>query len=99
MSLSDEKQPVALGPDYGVAQNAPKPSVGRIVHFYTRDPVKQSNGQGEGPYPAIVLQVHGPYVNLKIWSWDAGYVAGSVSHAAEAKERGYACWWEWPPKV
>lgn len=102
MSPSEEKQPVTLGADYGAAQNAPKPSVGRIVHFFTRTPARQFNGQGEGPYPAIVAQVwDGPYVNLKVLPsmgepWDAGSV--SPGHAVD-KTAEHACWWEWPPKV
>lgn len=83
MSPSDENagSGVTLGPDLGVAQNAPKPSVGRIVHFFTRTPGRQFNGVGEGPYPAIVAQVfEGPYVNLKVFPpmsapWDVGSVS------------------------
>jgi hypothetical protein len=45
-----------------------KPTVGRIVHFYKSG--LNLNGQGDGPYPAIVTQTFpGPYVNLKVLGW------------------------------
>lgn len=97
-----EPKATTLGPDLGVAQNAPQPSVGRIVHFYTRTPGKQFNGAGEGPYPAIVTQVwSASYVNLKVLpSMGEPYDVGSVSPGlAIDKTAEHACWWEWPPKV
>jgi len=102
MSPSDQSAGTTLGSDLGVAQNAPKPSVGRIVHFFTRNPDHQFNGAGEGPYPAVVAQVwDGPYVNLKVLpSMGAPYDVGSVlpGHAVD-KTAEFARWWEWPPKV
>ena len=90
-----------LGPD-GAAQNAPKPSVGRIVHFFSRVRGDQFNGGGDGPYAAIVTQVFdGPYVNLKVLpSMAEPSDVGSVSpgHAVD-KTADHARWWEWPPKV
>lgn len=82
-----------------------KPTVGRIVHFYTKDVSKQSNGQGEGPYPAIVLQVgfsSGDYdtmSNLRVMTYDGDYVEGSVSEKSKAEKIGDTFrYWEWPPR-
>jgi hypothetical protein len=79
------------------------PTVGRIVHFYTKDTSKHFNGQGEGPYPAIVTQVwtgSGSMANLKVLpgfgdSWDAG----SISEKQEALQLSHSQYWEWPPRV
>jgi hypothetical protein len=96
----NEQKCVTLGADYGVAQNVPQPSVGRIVHFYTGDVAKHFNGLGSGPYPAIVTQVRKRYANLKVFPpFAEPYDAGSVSHVAVALEHGYSTYWEWPPKV
>lgn len=73
-----------------------KPSVGRIVHFYTEDTSKHFNGQGIGPYPAIVTQcLDGPYVNLKVLHWGGVYDEGSVSHKDDCLGR----YWAWPERV
>jgi hypothetical protein len=42
--------------------------IGSAVHFYTKDTAKQFNGNGEGPYPAIVTQTFGSdeMANLKV---------------------------------
>lgn len=75
-------------------------SVGRIVHFYTKDATKHSNGQGEGPYPAMVLQTFdGAMANLKVWTFDSTFVVGSVSEKAVAEKSGHTNWYEWPPRV
>jgi hypothetical protein len=74
----------------------PKPTVGRIVHFYTKNPSLHFNGQGEGPYPAIVTQsFDGPYVNLKVLRWGGSYDAGSVEEKNDCEQ---SCWWVWPPR-
>lgn len=74
------------------------PSVGRIVHFYTKDVSKQFNGQGAGPYVAVVTQVfaEGAYCNLKVLPpFAAPYDEGSVSYdaagGASEADRGW-CW-------
>lgn len=82
-----------------------RPSVGRIVHFYSqrvadRDPTRAGfglNGQGEGPYPAIVLQVtpNGQYVNLHVMGWGDAWDEGSVSGDKTQSPTRY---WEWPPR-
>lgn len=74
-----------------------RPSVGRIVHFYTDDKTKHFNGQGAGPYPAIVTQVWtDDMVNLKVLHWGGTYDEGSVSsHAGDPMGKRY---WEWPPR-
>lgn len=87
--------------DYGKADVAPA-SVGRIVHLYTNVPGKQFNGQGAGPYAALVVQTFpdSPYVNLQVFPpCDEPYAVGSVAHAQLALERGYGTYWEWPPRV
>ena len=65
-----------------------KPTVGRIVHFYTSSPPTKPgvstpglNGQGNGPYPAIVVQVFddADYAYLKVMGWNHDWMEGSVS--------------------
>lgn len=75
-------------------------TVGRIVHFYTKDTEKHSNGQGEGPYPAMVLQTfdEGRLGNLKVWAYSGGFVASSVAEKTEALKSGGQNYWEWPPR-
>jgi hypothetical protein len=58
-----------------------KATVGRMVHFYSKsiadkDPANPGyglNGQGAGPYPAVVTQTisGGAYANLKVLGWGA----------------------------
>jgi hypothetical protein len=76
-------------------------SVGRIVHFFTTDKTKHSNGQGEGPYPAMVLQTfdEGRMGNLKVWTYDGGFVASSVSEKEAAEKAGHTQWYVWPPRT
>lgn len=80
-----------------------KPNVGDMVHFYTTEPTRHSNGQKEGPYAALVLQAwNGPYVNLfVIPPFGEPYHEGSVSHRDDMFKlvKGTnlpARWWEWP---
>lgn len=82
---------------------------GRIVHFYDTGlaqlidkaspqtgEVIALNGQGAGPYPAIVVQTFdGPYVNLKVMAWGGDWSEGSVSEKSETNTSRY---WEWPPR-
>lgn len=82
-----------------------QPTVGRIVHFYTADQAKQSNGQGNGPYPAIVTQVFAPgttgqMCNLKVFPpFKSPYDEGSVHTRQHAEEMNYGVrYWEWPPR-
>lgn len=82
-----------------------KPSVGRTVHFFTTDPAKQFNGQGAGPYPAVVLQVfstdpaHDTMANLKVSHWGGSYDEGSVYEHMQGRLNGcFASWWVWPPR-
>lgn len=65
--------------------------VGDIVNFYNkglldadrRDDVAL-NGQGAGPYPALVIQTFdGPYANLKVFAWGGEWTEGSVSPRGE----------------
>ncbi len=76
-----------------------KPTVGRIVHFYTSDPAKQFNGQGEGPYPAIITQCWtGTMVNLKVLHWGGSFDEGSVSHQDDTQKGDHNRYWVWPPR-
>jgi hypothetical protein len=81
--------------------NAPgAPSVGRIVHFYTSDKAKHSNGVDKGPYPAIITQVFpgSPHCNIKVFPpFRTPYDEGSVPEhdVVQAPER----YWCWPPRV
>lgn len=86
--------------------NDHQPTVGRIVHFFTEDNAKQSNGQGKGPYPAIVTQVFaegttGVMCNLKVFPpFKTPYDEGSVHIRSHAEQMGYTSrFWEWPARV
>lgn len=87
-----------------------QPTVGRIVHFYTRAPQAQSNGAGIGPYPAIVTRVWGnEYINLTVFpDFGAPRFEGSVEEpkpdvvykdpstgVETVQQQGR--WWVWPP--
>ena len=83
----------------------PKPTVGRIVHFYSESIAALNNGgglngQGAGPYPAIVLQTFtGPYVNLRVLGWGKdGWDEGSVSELAPDAAEKQGRYWVWPPR-
>lgn len=79
-----------------------KPSVGRIVHFYSKQRGSQGgiNGVGEGPYPAIVTQIFKSgeeirFVNLKVFPpFAVPFDEGSVSEQEECPDR----YWAWPPR-
>lgn len=77
-----------------------KTTVGRIVHYYTKDVSKHQNGQGIGPYPAIVLQnFHGSkYSNLKIMGFHKDWNEGSVEEL-RINDDTQQSWWVWPPRV
>lgn len=74
------------------------PTVGRIVHFYTMDMALHFNGQGQGPYPAIVTQGNDLAPNLKVLPpFGSPYDQGSVPHRFTMP--GAMFWWEWPPRI
>lgn len=90
-----------------------KPTVGRIVHFYS-DAQKSNpsgnpswdgrghNGQGAGPYAAIVGQVFdgADYANLFVFDPFAGGLGhweGSVSEWNGEDDKP-ARYWVWPPR-
>lgn len=86
-----------------------KATVGRIVHFYSdaiahKNPASPGyglNGQGAGPYPAVVTQVFSePYANLKVLGWGEGaWDEGSVSELPAGAEPGpHSRYWVWPPR-
>ncbi|MBY6244216.1 hypothetical protein [Methylosinus sp. Sm6] len=77
------------------------PTVGRIVHFYTDNPSKQTNGAGTGPYAALVTQVFSAgaenYVNLKVFRpYGETIDEGCVKHEEFGREDGR--YWVWPPR-
>lgn len=84
-----------------------KQSVGRIVHFFTKDRLNQYNGVGEGPYAAIITQVFtdgggevGPqsYVNMKVFTpFGEPRDEGSVRHKDVDGDQGR--YWTWPERV
>lgn len=61
------------------------PKVGDIVHYYTKEGNRHSNGQGEGPYPAIVTQTFAnDFLNLKVLPpFRPPYDEGSVAKKME----------------
>jgi len=74
-----------------------KPTVGRIVHFYTDNKARHSNGVDAGPYPAIITRVWSEKsVNLKVLP-DCGAPFDATS--TELKQEGRQTYWEWPPHV
>jgi hypothetical protein len=78
----------------------PKPTIGRIVHFFTDHKPNQFNGQGAGPYPAMICQVwSGSGANLKVFpSMGEPFDAGSVMHISERQEGQALRHWDWPPR-
>lgn len=86
-----------------------KPSVGRVVHFYSAAIAGKDgygrNGVGKGPYAAIVTQVFTDtngevtFCNMKVFppfanAWDEGSVSeGSGPDDASGR------FWIWPPRV
>lgn len=82
-----------------------KATIGRIVHFYNTSLASQIahngvnlNGQGAGPYPAMVIQeFNGPYINLIVHAYGGDWREGSVSEKSEAN--GNSRYWVWPPRV
>lgn len=87
----------------------PDVTVGRIVHFYDRSLAAMPptavierdgkriylNGQGAGPYAAIVVQAMPGYANLRVMAYGGDWIAGSVAFKGEG-DGGQ--WWEWPPR-
>lgn len=80
-----------------------KPTVGRIVHFYSKQRGANGgiNGQGEGPYPAIVTQIFDNpegdvrFINLKVFPpFAPPFDEGSVSQQEATPDR----YWAWPPQ-
>jgi len=78
------------------------PTVGRTVHFYTKDKSKHFNGQGEGPYAAVVTQTFGGMLAyLKVLPGFADpYDAGSVDFAPDdpVVRQVAGQFWVWPPR-
>lgn len=79
------------------------PSVGRIVHFYTKDPARQFNGAREGPYAAMIIQPHGERcASLRVFPPFADeYTAGSVMLDDDTRPDDAVAYqrWKWPPRA
>lgn len=74
------------------------PSVGRIVHYYTRLREQQSDADfRDGPYAAMITKIHwGNTVDLLVCpDGRDGYHAMAV----QLETKNFFCWWEWPPIV
>lgn len=83
-----------------------KPTVGRIVHFYTDNQSQQSNGRKQGPYAAIIVGVCGAgdgpnqMVNLKVFAdHGADLMLGSVRGNNTVERTSEPRYWEWPPMM
>lgn len=76
-----------------------KPTVGRIVHFYTEVPGEQRNSAGRGPYAAVITQVlrddGEDRVNLHVFSptYNASDMKASGIGRDALTEKRY---WIWP---
>lgn len=88
-----------------------KATVGRIVHFYDTTLTGRQdkldgvtlvnlNGQGAGPYPALVLQSFpgGPYINLEIHAWGGDWTEGSIAERGSPEALASTKYWTWPPR-
>jgi len=78
-----------------------KPTVGRIVHYYTTSEGLHYNGVGEGPYAALITQVFGEaddsYANLRVFPpFAESFDSGSVRHKDFDGDTGR--YWVWPPR-
>ena len=100
--------PIENDPPNGVSvedtsvRDIPVPTVGRIVHFYTRNPSMQYHGHN-GPYAAIVSSVgFDGEIGLTVFPVAVGtrpYPALNVPGATADSEHGYPEWWQWPEGV
>lgn len=86
-----------------------KPTVGRIVHFYTGHKSEQSNNRGTGPYAAIIVGLCGnsddpnQMLNLNVFAdhapdFTVGSVLGFNTPGADATQIENAHYWQWPPR-
>ena len=79
-----------------------KPTVGRMVHFYSGDIADQSNVAGAGPYPAVITRVWSDTcVNLTVFP-DNGvgllHFTSVANHMPEDRANMIGRAWEWPPR-
>jgi hypothetical protein len=74
-----------------------KATVGRVVHFY--DHSLNINGQGAGPYAAMVTQLFpgSDYINLTVFAPFEVIQAGSVAHE-DSPHGAQGRYWAWPPR-
>lgn len=95
------------------------PTVGRSVHFFSPNVANKDvasrgpsaagygyNGQGAGPYHAVVTQVikdddgNVIYVNLAVTPpFGDTFHAGSVPGKGTAYHAPGGSYWEWPPRI
>lgn len=79
-----------------------KPTVGRIVHFFTKNTAHHYNGMGEGPYAAMIVQPHGDRcASLQVFPPFAhDYQVGSVP-LDDSPDASGDCVnrWRWPDRA
>jgi hypothetical protein len=73
-----------------------KPTVGRVVHVFTKDTTKQFNGMGEGPYAGVITQVFSDEcVNIRVFpSFGEPWETASCLQNVGGYNR-----WAWPDRV
>jgi hypothetical protein len=101
--ISEAGQQAAAPPDPNrpgdtVAENVPRPTVGRIVHY---TPSEDAGGKGQ-PYPAVVTHVWSDQVvNLSVAN-DGEFPFGRDDEhptSVPRDDRGGPRTWRWPPRV
>lgn len=82
----------------GTMSEGQKPSVGRIVHFYTMR--SWPMGAAGRANAAIVTNVNDDgTLNLGVWVRDGGHFAVENVPLRAGTEPLQTFWWEWPPRV
>lgn len=75
------------------------PTVGRIVHYYDFTLGKSANdGQGWGPYAAIVTRVRSHYEGIDLVVFGLADTAKEVRKVFEGDPDNTARYWTWPPR-
>lgn len=71
-----------------------KPTVGRIVHYYSLDPGKH---QSRGPHAAVIIDVETPE---RVTLWVFFPAPGSPREVANVPAEGSIRehYWAWPPR-
>jgi hypothetical protein len=79
-----------------------KPSVGRIIHVYSRYQ-KDVEPIGIGPYPAIVCKVMDDGSTILVQAFPTLKIAllpnDEIPYTDENGNEGRYLWWAWPERV